>query len=173
MDIITANQLPTDLPWLEICIFFGSVIFVVTFFNYVVLSPDEERPVSFKIPIPEQCSPNWKGEVLEEPSIKVLRRPSSTDAAVSQWPKADGADRSMAPAPSNATIQPTAASLVWRTRIPRTESIERLRKQKKHNRNGRRLRSTSEGRFLGRCSITYWTTKRSLRGWPALTLGRQ
>lgn len=71
MDITTANQFPTDLPWLEIFIFFGSLIFVLTLFNQLVLSPDTEQPIPFKIPIPEQCSPTWKGEVLQEPSIKV------------------------------------------------------------------------------------------------------
>ena len=71
MDIIHTNQLPSDLPWLEICIFFGSIILVVTVFNHVVLSPDEERPALFKVRIPEQCNPDWKGDVLAELSIKV------------------------------------------------------------------------------------------------------
>ena len=71
MDVITTNQFPIGLPWLEICIFFGSTILLITVFNYIVLSPDEERPALFKVPIPEQCSLDWKGEVLEEPSIKV------------------------------------------------------------------------------------------------------
>ena len=72
MDIVTVNQFPTDLPWLEICIFFGSIIVVITIFNNVVLSPDIERPILFKVPVPEQCNPDWKGEVLECPSIKVI-----------------------------------------------------------------------------------------------------
>ena len=71
MDIITANQFPTDLPWLEICIFFGSIVLVVSVFNHVVLNPDAERPIHFQIPVPEQCNPQWRGKVLEEPSIKV------------------------------------------------------------------------------------------------------
>lgn len=37
-----------------------------TFFNN-----DDERPVSFTIPLPEQCKPGWKGEVLDDPKIKV------------------------------------------------------------------------------------------------------
>ena len=71
MDVPSFTQPPPDLPWLEICIFFGSVIFLVTFFNNIVLSEDKERPVSFKVPIPEQCNPDWKGDLLEDPNIKV------------------------------------------------------------------------------------------------------
>lgn len=32
---------------------------------------DEERPVHFSIPLPEQCKPGWDGQVLEKPTIKV------------------------------------------------------------------------------------------------------
>ena len=71
MDIITTNSFPIDLPFLEICIFFGSIVLLITFFNHIVLSPDEERPVVFKVQIPKQCNPDWKGEVLEAPNIKV------------------------------------------------------------------------------------------------------
>ena len=84
MDVITADQFPTDLPWLEICIFFGSIVLVISVFNHVVLSPDEERPIPFRVPIPKQCSPEWKGELLEEPSIKVGRWLTSVSSAVSQ-----------------------------------------------------------------------------------------
>lgn len=69
MDIL--NHPPAQLPWLEVSIFVSSVVFVFAVFKYIVLDDDEGRPVSFKVPIPEQCSPEWEGEVLEEPTIKV------------------------------------------------------------------------------------------------------
>ena len=70
MDIL--NQLPEDVPWLEILIFIFSISLVLTVFNYVVLNDSNEQPVSFDVPIPEQCAAQWKGEVLDQPSIKVF-----------------------------------------------------------------------------------------------------
>ena len=67
----TLNDPPAQLPWLEISIFVLSVVFVFATFKIVVLVDDDERPVRFKVPVPEQCSPKWTGEVLEEPTIKV------------------------------------------------------------------------------------------------------
>ena len=60
-----------QLRWPEISIFVLSVIFVCVAFKIIVLRDDEERPVSFKITVPEQCLPEWNGKVLEDPAIKV------------------------------------------------------------------------------------------------------
>ena len=75
----TLNHHPAHWPWLEILvsIFLSSVVFVFAVFKYVVLDDDEEKPIDFKVPVPDQCSPEWKAEVLEQPSIKV--------AAPSTW----------------------------------------------------------------------------------------
>lgn len=37
---------------------------------FASLNNDDERPVNFTIPLPEQCKPGWKGEVLDGPKIK-------------------------------------------------------------------------------------------------------
>lgn len=37
---------------------------------FTFLTNDDERPVRFTIPLPEQCKPGWKGEVLDDPKIK-------------------------------------------------------------------------------------------------------
>jgi len=68
----TLNNLSAEVSWLEISVFVFSVALVFVVFNYTVLDNGDERPFTFKVPIPEQCSPEWKGEVLEEPSIKVF-----------------------------------------------------------------------------------------------------
>jgi len=47
----------------------GSAVFVLSL-RYLLIS-DPERAVDYEIPIPEQCKPGWKGEELDEPSIKV------------------------------------------------------------------------------------------------------
>ncbi|MCJ1414951.1 Meiotic Sister-Chromatid recombination aldehyde dehydrogenase [Xylographa parallela] len=39
--------------------------------NYTVLIDEDELPVNYTVPIPEQCSPVWDGEVLDEPTISV------------------------------------------------------------------------------------------------------
>lgn len=36
-----------------------------------LLKPDPEAAIDYEVPLPEQCEPEWKGEVLENPSIKV------------------------------------------------------------------------------------------------------
>ena len=63
---------PAPLPWLEISIillpiFFLFAVFKVTVFHH----DDEEKVVHFRVPIPEQCSSDWKGELLERPTVKV------------------------------------------------------------------------------------------------------
>ena len=65
-------QLPDGVPWLEILIFVVSIGLVLAVFNYVVLNDNNEQPVPFHVPIPEQCAAEWKGEVLDRPSIKVF-----------------------------------------------------------------------------------------------------
>ncbi len=66
------SQLPEETPWLEILIFVVSIGLVLIIFNYTVLNDSNGQPVTFDVPIPEQCVPQWKGEVLDRPSIKVL-----------------------------------------------------------------------------------------------------
>ena len=65
------DDLPAEIPWLEISIFVFSIAFVSTIFKSVVLKDDDDQAVNFKVPIPKQCSPEWEGDVLEQPSIKV------------------------------------------------------------------------------------------------------
>ncbi|CAD6579898.1 MAG: Meiotic Sister-Chromatid recombination aldehyde dehydrogenase [Alectoria sarmentosa] len=67
----TLNDSPVQLPVVQISIFLLSVVFVSAAFKYIVLDDDEERPVQLEVPVPEQCSPEWKGEVLDEPTIKI------------------------------------------------------------------------------------------------------
>lgn len=67
------SQLPEDVPWLEILIFIASIGLVLTVFNYIVLIDSNEQPVSFDVPIPEQCGAQWEGDILDRPSIKVFQ----------------------------------------------------------------------------------------------------
>jgi len=42
------------------------------FWIYRVVCPhDDEGPIAFSIPRPEQCKPGWNGCTLDEPQIKV------------------------------------------------------------------------------------------------------
>ena len=60
-----------QLPWLEISIFILSIVFLCVAFKIIVLRDDEEGPVKFRITVPEQYLPEWKGKILEDPAIKV------------------------------------------------------------------------------------------------------
>ena len=63
---------PARLPWLGISIILLPIIFLFAVFKVIVLHHhDEEKAVHFRIPIPEQCSSDWKGELLEKPTVKV------------------------------------------------------------------------------------------------------
>ena len=64
---------PARLPWLEVSIILLPIIFLFAIFKVSVLHhhEDEERAVHFRVPIPEQCSSDWKGELLERPTVKV------------------------------------------------------------------------------------------------------
>ncbi|KAL9102863.1 MAG: hypothetical protein Q9163_002044 [Psora crenata] len=59
-----------ELPTSAASAFLVSVVLVLIAFKWTVLDNDGERPVKFSVPIPEQCSPSWKAEILQEPSIK-------------------------------------------------------------------------------------------------------
>lgn len=45
------------------------------------LRPDPEAAVDYSVPVPAQCRPGWKGEVLAEPSLKVRAYASSFNRA--------------------------------------------------------------------------------------------
>ncbi|OCL08674.1 ALDH-like protein, partial [Glonium stellatum] len=47
-------------------------ILLILFF----LRPDPEAPVPYTVPPPPECHPDWKGEILESPSLKI---PGSSD----------------------------------------------------------------------------------------------
>lgn len=56
------------------------VIVVLSISAYFFISRnDNEEPVPFQVPIPEQSKPGWQGELLELPSIKVHRRGTFSD----------------------------------------------------------------------------------------------
>lgn len=50
----------------------GATLTLLIIIYFTFLNNDDERPISFTIPLPEQCKPGWKGEVLEDPEIKAL-----------------------------------------------------------------------------------------------------
>lgn len=60
-----------ELPKSDSLILIYGAILTLLITIYFTFNNDDERPVSFCIPLPEQCKPGWKGEVLEDPKIKV------------------------------------------------------------------------------------------------------
>lgn len=68
----SSTSLPVDLPWLELCIAAFCII-LVSRLARLFLYQDEEAPIPYVVPLPEQAKPGWTGEVLEQPSIKVPR----------------------------------------------------------------------------------------------------
>ena len=60
-----------NLPWLEVFITVFSSAAILGFFY--IASLENEVPIRFTIPVPDQCDAEWKGEILENPDIKVYR----------------------------------------------------------------------------------------------------
>ena len=55
-------------------------IIVLSISAYFFISRNEnEEPMPFQVPIPEQSKPGWQGEILELPSIKVHQRGTFSD----------------------------------------------------------------------------------------------
>lgn len=72
LSILAMDDHPAQVAWLEIFVLLLPIVFLFAAFKIIVLNDDDEQKiVHFKVPLPEQCSPDWKGEVLEEPTVKV------------------------------------------------------------------------------------------------------
>lgn len=52
---------------------FVVIVFLSITFYFFFPRDDNEQPVPFNVPIPEQSKPSWQGRILENPSIKVHR----------------------------------------------------------------------------------------------------
>ncbi|KAI4278464.1 MAG: hypothetical protein L6R38_005247 [Xanthoria sp. 2 TBL-2021] len=70
---LSSPFLPEDLPWLEIAIAIVGVVLACIVVRSTILGEDEEAPVDYAVPLPEQCKPGWSGTILENPSIKIPR----------------------------------------------------------------------------------------------------
>ena len=42
---------------------------------FLFFRPDPEAPVPYTVPPPPECHPDWKGEILDSPSLKVCFSP--------------------------------------------------------------------------------------------------
>ncbi|MCJ1476153.1 Meiotic Sister-Chromatid recombination aldehyde dehydrogenase [Lambiella insularis] len=66
------NLFPSkNVPWFELVTAFVILVVIYTILTHTVLVDEDELPMSFTVPVPEQCSPEWKGELLEDPGIKM------------------------------------------------------------------------------------------------------
>ena len=63
-----------NLPLPVIFTFLLSIASVLLAFKLIVLNDDGDKAVRFSIPIPDQCKSGWEGELLEEPSIRVIQQ---------------------------------------------------------------------------------------------------
>lgn len=130
-----------DLPWLEISIFVLSVYFVFVVFDYSVLRSHGEQAVHFKVPLPEQCDPRWKGLELENPSIKV-EQTMVQDSTCSKW--IDYVIRPIIRAPFNAIVLPQAGHWALSTQPRQMESIAQSLEPGKPSCRGHRQHSENE-----------------------------
>lgn len=64
--LVSPNSLPSANSLL---VSLAAVVF--SFFAFLCWRTSKFAAVSYTVPIPEECKEGWKGEVLEEPSIRV------------------------------------------------------------------------------------------------------
>lgn len=124
MDLVRDLDLPLDVKTTTLIALYLSV---TTFILYLLLRSDPEKAVTFSVPTPEQCEPNWVGQELEEPTVKV-----SGSTAIQCYAPAtgqllahinpttpDGIDRIVSKA-SEAQLQWARTTFVQRRRVLRT-----------------------------------------------------
>lgn len=49
----------------------GAISAATLLFFYLTLRRDVEGPILYNIALPEEAEPGWKGQVLDEPALKV------------------------------------------------------------------------------------------------------
>ena len=76
MDSLLSIQDLWGLPWLEITIFLLSIALVLLVFDLAVLRNQDDQPVPFNVPVPDQSHHGWKGREVEEIGVKVCHYPS-------------------------------------------------------------------------------------------------
>ncbi|KAG2164529.1 hypothetical protein VTO58DRAFT_103048 [Aureobasidium pullulans] len=62
-DWVSDNQGTVALTWVAV-VFATAVLWFTT-------KGDSEAAVNFEVPLPKQCEPDWQGEVLQEPGLKI------------------------------------------------------------------------------------------------------
>ena len=62
---------PEQIPWLGLLVSFAITGVVYLIFHHTVFREDHESPVHFTVPIPDHCKSGVKGEILENPNIRV------------------------------------------------------------------------------------------------------
>ena len=72
-DILDFSKLfpSTYIPWTEFLLLAFTLSVIYYIFSQTLLLDENELPVPFTVPIPEQAKEGWKGRELEQTNIKV------------------------------------------------------------------------------------------------------
>lgn len=63
-----------DIPWPDIAKAFVTIVVLSSILIRTLFKGEDEQPIPFNVPVPEQCKPDWKGEYLDKPDLKVCTR---------------------------------------------------------------------------------------------------
>lgn len=129
---LSSLYLPTELPWSSIsvtvlCIYIAYFVVRIGFFH-----PNDEAPVRYEVPLPEQAKAGWSGKILEKPAIKVLRE------SIFHYCLDLIHSRSQDQASSNAITLLPDSCWATSTQQPQMASIGHLLELLKHSKNGPR-----------------------------------
>ena len=72
-DILNIGKLfPShDIPWRELLLLAVTITIIYIILSRTLFPDEDEHPVPFTVPIPEQAREGWKGQELEQTDIKV------------------------------------------------------------------------------------------------------
>ncbi len=73
MDWETFRTAAVAFSWRQVAFFIAQLLFVYLGVP-LLLTTSKETPVPYTVPVPEQSKEGWKGELFENPSIKVPHR---------------------------------------------------------------------------------------------------
>lgn len=138
-------------------VLYGSLWVATLAFIWITCRADPEAPVTYTVEPPAQAEPGWKGDVLQEPSIKVYcSNPPIECFSARKLTRQRSLDRLSYSATPQPLAKPSVVSIPP-LQLASTAPLQRLRKRSKH---GPKLPSYSDVVYCAPCSSLSSRTKR-------------
>lgn len=71
VDFVNSTLSRDNAIWPQVLVSVVAIVVVGVIFKHIFTGRENESPVPINVPIPEQVKAGWRGEVLDDPNIKV------------------------------------------------------------------------------------------------------